>query len=203
VNCAARGEQRHGHAQGVPTFAFISVGAGIGMGLVYEGKVLQGRRGAAGEIGYFPLALDPLAPEHRRRGALEDQAAGPGLLDSAARRPGWSGPPPSSVRELFALAACGVEPAVAAVEREAELLGMAVATVCAVLDPHLVVLGGGIGSNQLLLDGVREIVDRIFPTPPQLESSKLGPEASLYGAADIALDAAHRELLRRAAETDD
>jgi predicted NBD/HSP70 family sugar kinase len=203
VNCAARGEQRHGHAQGVPTFAFISVGAGIGMGLVYEGKVLQGRRGAAGEIGYFPLALDPLAPEHRRRGALEDQAAGPGLLDAAARRPGWSGPPPSSVRELFALAACGVEPAVAAVEREAELLGMAVATVCAVLDPHLVVLGGGIGSNQLLLDGVREIVDRIFPTPPQLESSKLGPEASLYGAADIALDAAHRELLRRAAETDD
>jgi predicted NBD/HSP70 family sugar kinase len=202
VNCAARGEQRHGHARGVPTFAFISVGAGLGMGLVYEGKVLRGRRGAAGEIGYFPLALDPFAPEHRRRGALEDEAAGPGLLDAAARRTGWPDAPPASVQELFALADSGVPAALAAIDREAQLLGMAVATVCAVIDPHLVVLGGGIGSNQRLLTAVREVVNLLLPTPPLLESSKLGPEASLYGAADAAMDLAHRELLRRAAASD-
>jgi predicted NBD/HSP70 family sugar kinase len=202
VNCAARGEQQRGHARGVPTFAFISVGAGIGMGLVYEGKVLHGRRGAAGEIGYFPLALDPFAPEHRRRGALEDEASGPGMLDAAARRDGWPDSPPASVEELFALAKDGVAPALAVIEREAQLLGMAVATVCAVLDPHLVVLGGGIGANHQLLAGVREVVENLFPTPPQLESTKLGREASLYGAADIALDVARRELLQRAAECD-
>ena len=202
VNCAARGEQWRGHARSVPTFAFISVGAGIGMGLVYQDKVLHGRRGAAGEIGYFPLALDPFAPEHRRRGALEDEAAGPGMLAAAARRGGWPDGPPTSVEELFALAEEGVAPALAVIDREAQLLGMAVATVCAVIDPYLVVLGGGIGSNQRLLTGVRDVVDRLFPTPPTLESSKLGAEASLYGAADIALGVAHRELVRRATECD-
>jgi hypothetical protein len=80
---------------------------------------------------------------------------------------------------------------------------MAVGTVSAVIDPHLVVLGGGIGSNPQLLAAVRDVVGLLLPEPPRIESSKLGSEASLYGAVDAALDLAHRELLRRAAAADD
>ena len=198
VNCAAHGERRRGHAAGVPTFAFVSVGAGIGMGAIYEGRVLRGRRGAAGEIGYLPLGPDPFAPGHRRRGGLEDEASASGMLDAAARQPGWPDGPPGSVQALFALAEAGVPAAQAIVDREARLLAMAVASVCTVIDPHLVVLGGGIGSNRLLLSSTREAVALLCGDPPPLRTSALGAEASVYGAMEMALDLAHDELRRRA-----
>ena len=116
------------------------------MGLVYGGKVLKGRRGAAGEIGYFPLAMDPFGPEHRRRARSRTRQ----LARACSRPPrggraGRSRPRPRS--RAFHARRGRRAPALAVVEREAQLLGMAVATVAAVIDPHLVVLGGGIGSN--------------------------------------------------------
>ncbi|MFB9691193.1 ROK family transcriptional regulator [Amycolatopsis plumensis] len=198
VNCAAQAELRHGGTGPAPTFAFLSAGAGIGMGVVCEGRLLRGRHGAAGEIAYMPLATDPFAPEHRRRGALEDEASAAGMLDAAARRTGWPDGCPQTVERLFDLAASGVPAARAIVAREAKLLAMAISSVCTVIDPDLVVLGGGVGSNPLLLTAVEESVELLLPYPPEMRITTLGAEASVVGAAELALELAHGELRRRA-----
>src|SRR5262249_23101068 len=106
----------------------------------------------------------------------------------------WDGPRPSTVEELFAQSADGVPAAGTLVEAEGHQLGLTIASTCAVFDPELVVLGGGIGSNPQLLPVVRRTVATLVPFPPRLESSALGEAASLTGAVRIALDGAREDL---------
>jgi predicted NBD/HSP70 family sugar kinase len=78
INLAALGEQAHGVGKGVPNFVFISVGTGIGMGIVIEGQLHRGARGAAGEIGFLPLAeANSAGGKRRRRGAEPSKASPP------------------------------------------------------------------------------------------------------------------------------
>ena len=101
-----------------------------------------------------------------------------------------------SAAEVFERAAD--EPAARAiVEDGARRLGLATAAVCAVLDPALVVLGGGIGSNPALLAPVRKAARALAPLPARIETSLLGERAALYGALAIALREARRQLFRR------
>jgi predicted NBD/HSP70 family sugar kinase len=106
------------------------------------------------------------------------------------------------VADLFAQSAAGVPAAVELVDAEARQLGLTVASTCAVFDPDLVVLGGGIGSNGQLLPVVRQTVAALVPFPPRVESSALGDVASLTGALSIALDGARQDLLRAVATAD-
>jgi predicted NBD/HSP70 family sugar kinase len=196
VNLAALGERWRGHGAGVGTFAFLAVGAGIGMGLVHNGEILRGAHGAAGEVAYLPLP--GTVPRTRRPGhGRELLAAEPGgyaMLAAVQAHPDWPGPRPSTVEELFAQAAAGVPDARELVDAEAHQLGLTVASACAVFDPELVVLGGGIGANPRLLPVVRRTVAAIVPFPPRLETSALGEDASLTGALCIALAGARDEL---------
>ena len=80
VNLAAIGEKWFGLARGVSTMVFIAVGAGIGMGIVIDDQVVRGAHGAAGEIGYLPLAGDPFDPRHRLHGGLEDEIGAAGIV---------------------------------------------------------------------------------------------------------------------------
>jgi predicted NBD/HSP70 family sugar kinase len=196
VNLAALGERWRGHAIGVRTFAFLAVGAGIGMGLVHDGEILRGAHGAAGEVAYLPLP--GTVPQAERAGhgreLLAAEAGGYGLLAAVAAHNHWPGPRPSTVEELFDQAAAGVATARALVDLEGRQLGLTVASACAVFDPDLVVLGGGIGSNPQLLPVVRQTVAALVPFPPRVESSALGEVASLTGALRIALDGARDEL---------
>jgi predicted NBD/HSP70 family sugar kinase len=92
-------------------------------------------------------------------------------------------PRPAGPKEVFAAARAGDQLALAAVRTEAERLAYAVAAVAAVLDPALVVLGGGIGDNaDLLLDPLREALEELTPLHPDLAASKLGGDAVLMGA---------------------
>jgi glucokinase len=197
VNLAALAERWRGHGAGVTTFAFLAVGAGVGMGLVHNGEILRGAHGAAGEVAYLPL---PGAVPHAQRPGhgrelLAGEAGGYAMLAAVAAYPDWDGPRPSTVEELFSQAGAGVPAARELVAAEAHQLGLTVASTCAVFDPELVVLGGGIGSNPLLLPVVRETVAALVPFPPRLESSALGEAASLTGALRIALDGAREELV--------
>ena len=199
VNLAALGERWRGYAKDVATFAFLAVGAGIGMGLVHNGEVLRGAHGAAGEVAYLPLpgTLPPAQRPGRGRELLAGEAGGYGMLAGVTARRAWPGPRPSTVEELFAQAAAGIAPAQELVEAEARQLALTVASTCAVFDPELVVLGGGIGSNAALLPLVRDTVATLVPFPPRLETSALGEVASLTGALSIALVAAREDLLGR------
>lgn len=202
VNLAALGESWEGVAHGVSTFAFISVGAGVGMGLVVDGELVRGAHGGAGEIGYLPISHDPYAERHRLHGGLEDEIGAAGILAALAeRRSGEGRDPvgePSSAQEVFALADRGDADAREVVDGVARRLGAAIASVIAVVDPELVVLGGGIGSNPSLLGPVRSTVAELVPLTARIETSRLGDQAALHGALAAALREAREQLFTRA-----
>jgi predicted NBD/HSP70 family sugar kinase len=195
VNLAAVGEKWFGLARGISTMVFIAIGAGIGMGIVIDDELVRGAHGAAGEIAYLPLVGDPFDPRHRLHGGLEDEVAAAGIIAAFTERRDDDGPQLASAHEVFELAGTGDAAARAVVEHVASRLGAAIATVCAILDPELVVLGGGIGSNPLLLRPVRGAAAALVPITARIETSRLGDRAALQGAVAVALHAARSQLL--------
>jgi len=197
VNLASVGEKWFGLARGVSTLVYIGIGAGIGMGVIIDNELVRGAHGAAGEIGYLPLVGDPFDPRHRLHGGLEDEVAASGILAAFKARRGGDGEGDdiSSAHEVFELAAGGDPTARAVVDNVASLLGAAIATVCAILDPELVVLGGGIGASPLLLRPVRGAAAALVPITARIETSLLGDRAALQGAIAVALQAVRAQLL--------
>ena len=193
VNLAALGERSHGAGRGVENFVFLWVGTGVGLGIVVRGEVYRGAGGAAGEIAYMPLGTgDPSDPRFRRRGMLEEWA-GASAVTSAARSSGIR----QAAKGIFAAARRGDPAASAIVEEEAARIAVAIAAVAPVLDPQLVVLGGGIGGNPDLLDGVERRLRAISPFRPRLANSELGEDAVLHGAVATALESARDQLFTR------
>jgi predicted NBD/HSP70 family sugar kinase len=199
VNLAALGEQWRGLGKGVENFVYLHVGTGVGAGLVLNGSLYRGASGAAGEVGYLPLGADDVHdPVSRRRGAL-DRAAGAAGVAGIARDLGM--PAPISAQRVFAQARRGDELARKAVGLEAERIALAIAALVPVVDPELVVLGGGIGRNgDLLLEPIEREVRRLSPFRPRIEVSALGEEAGLHGAIATALQAAQGLLFARGSE---
>ena len=195
VNLSAVGEQWFGLARGVSTMVFISIGAGIGMGIIIDDQVVRGANGAAGEIAYLPLVGDPFDPRHRLHGGLEDEIGAAGIVTAFNERRAADDPELSSVHDVFDLAITGNGAAQAVVDLVASRLGTAIATVCAILDPDLVVLGGGIGASPLLLRPVRGSAAALVPITARIETSLLGERAALQGAIAVALHAARTALL--------
>jgi predicted NBD/HSP70 family sugar kinase len=198
VNLAAVGEKWFGLARGISTLVYIGIGAGIGMGVIIDDELVRGAHGAAGEIGYLPLVGDPFDPRHRLHGGLEDEVAASGILAAFKSRRGDA----ASAHEVFELAGKGDTVARAVVDNVASRLGAAIATVCAILDPELVVLGGGIGSSPLLLRPVRGAAAALVPITARIETSLLGDRAALQGAIAVALQAARAQLLSQGAGSD-
>jgi predicted NBD/HSP70 family sugar kinase len=202
VNLAAVGEKWFGLARGVSTMVFIAIGAGIGMGMIIDDHLVRGAHGAAGEIGYLPLVGDPFNPRHRLHGGLEDEIGAAGIVAAFKERRGPEDPEPASineVHEVFELAAAGSTAARAVVDHVAARLGTAIATVCAIVDPELVVLGGGIGASPQLLRPVRGSAAALVPITARIETSRLGERAALQGAVAVALHAARGQLLSQGA----
>jgi predicted NBD/HSP70 family sugar kinase len=201
VNLAAVGEKWFGLARGVSTMVFIAIGAGIGMGIVIDDELVRGAHGAAGEICYLPLVGDPFNPRHRLHGGLEDEIGAAGIVAAFNERRGPGDPEPSSVHDVFELAGAGNTTARSVVDHVASRLGTAIATVCAILDPELVVLGGGIGASPLLLRPVRGAAAALVPITARIETSLLGERAALQGAIAVALHAARATLLSHGASS--
>jgi predicted NBD/HSP70 family sugar kinase len=187
VDAAALAEQAHGHGREVDSFAFVSIGTGIGMGLVIGGRLHRGAHGAAGEIGFLPIADGTTvdAADARRRGRLEAAASANGVV-RAARQAGMQGA--ISARTVFAAAARGDERAVAVVAEEAVLVAKAISSIIAVADPDLVVLGGGIGQADQFLDLVNKHVEELAPVMPVLRVSALGDDAVVDGCLAAGAD---------------
>jgi predicted NBD/HSP70 family sugar kinase len=195
VDVAALAERDHGHGRGVDTFAFVSVGTGIGMGLVLEGKLHRGAHGAAGEIAYLPLSNGDVEPaEARRRGTFEAAASASAVVRSA-RRAGKSGS--LSARRVFADAAKGDAIAQGIVSAEAMLIAKALASVIAVIDPELIVLGGGIGRAPGFAAEVAEALEALSPIVPEIRVTALGEDAVVDGCLAAAMERAWLRVLER------
>jgi predicted NBD/HSP70 family sugar kinase len=197
VNLAALGESRFGAARGIDTFVYLHVGTGVGMGILLGGQLYRGATGAAGEVGYLPLAAgDPLDPKTRRRGALES-AIGAAAIVREGRAAGLSGI--GTAADVIGAARADDARALGVVQTLATRIGLALAATAAVLDPALVVLGGGVGRNgDLLLEPVRRSLASISPIRPRIEVSELGQDAELLGAVAMGLVVAQDRLFARA-----
>ena len=185
VNLAAVGERWQGVARGVDDFAFLSIGTGMGMGLVLAGELHRGNHGAAGEVDW---ALAGVSDE------VDPSADGVAALGATVSPDGSSRAalgPPYDAREIFAAARSGDVVARTIVDEVARRIAAHIAPVAAVADPALVVLGGGIGSNgDLLLAPVRRLLSDWMPYPPRVEISSLGEAAVLMGALAVGLRSA-------------
>ncbi|MFG2122568.1 ROK family protein [Streptomyces sp. NPDC048710] len=186
ANLAALGEYTYGVGAGSRLFAYILIGTGLGMGVVSEGRLFTGAHGLAGEIGFLPW------PGRQKPERLEDAVSGVAVVE-AARHFGMRGQ--LTAKAVFDAARQGNTAAVQAVELEGERIAHTVAAAAAVLDPDLVVLGGGVGhSVDLLLRPVREHLRTLTPLRPKLAPSRLGEDAVLLGAVATALGTA-REMV--------
>jgi predicted NBD/HSP70 family sugar kinase len=185
INLAALGEQWRGVARGVDDFAFLSIGTGMGAGLVLGGELHRGRNGAAGEVDYalagLPDEVDPCAE------AVSPLAAR--LAKDVDGRTALNAPYEAPL--VFAAARRNDPLARAVVDELARRIALHIAPIAAVADVGLIVLGGGLGSNgDLLLEPVRQHLASWMPYPPQVEVSSLGEAAVLTGTLAVGLRSA-------------
>jgi predicted NBD/HSP70 family sugar kinase len=196
ANLAAVGERSYGSGRDAGTFVYVSVGTGIGMGIIIDGNLYRGAHGAAGEVGYLPLAGEDgdarADRDARLRGILEAATSADAVVRTA-KRLGMAGA--SSAKRVFAAARAGDKLALAAVQSEGERLALVVGTIAAILDPEFVLLGGGVGSNiDLLRPPLERRLAELTPLGPRIGEGQLGQDAIVLGAVASALDTA-RDLV--------
>jgi glucokinase len=209
VRTATLGELKFGHGKNHPnlTMAFLSIGTGIGGGLVIEGKLLLGPLGSAGELGHQTIRADGPRCGCGNRGCLEAIAGGAAIAAAGVRLM-RSGLAPSlhdetegvadRVTPLVMSAVADRDPLVhEALMDAAQAIGIAAANVVTSIHPELIVLGGGVADlGDLLIETVRtEITKRVrmFPTDQvRVEASKLGSQAGIMGAIALGQQSADR-----------
>jgi glucokinase len=210
ATCALVAEWRHGVAKGADDVVLITLGTGIGGGVVAGGELQRGSNGFTSEPGH--MVIDPNGPPCvcGRRGCWERYASGSGLArlarDAAfgGRASGVvaaAGGDPESVRgEHVTLAARGGDPeAQQVIEDWAWWLALGLVNLTNLLDPEMIVLGGGLVSEaDLLLEPIGRMYEGLLDAPahrprPQLVAAVLGERAGAMGAATIAADLLSRE----------
>jgi len=205
ANAAAWAEWRFGAARGESRVVCVTLGTGIGGGIVDEGVVQRGRWGMAGEFGHMVVVPDGRRCECGNRGCLEQYASG-NVLGREARELALAGSPVTVplvervggdldqlVGPLITEAAQdGDAVAIELFQDVGRWLGIGLANLAAALDPGIFVIGGGVSdADELLLGPAREsfrrtLTGRGFRPEPRIVRAALGPEAGLVGAADLA-----------------
>jgi glucokinase len=202
VNMAALGELWSGCAVDQRNFVFVALGAGVGAGIIVDGRLHRGSHWYAGEISHMNLEYRCWEEDFGEQGYLESRAGAAAIARLGeralgARRKG-SRAGGSLTARVFEAAREGHGPAQRVVEQVAVYLGTAIANIVTVLDPTLVVLGGGVSQvGDQLLDPVRNVVARIVPNCPDIRLSALGDEAQLHGSLYSVLQVAEARLLER------
>jgi predicted NBD/HSP70 family sugar kinase len=201
ANLAALAEHSYGTARHVDNFVYVMIGTGVGLGLVLDGRLYRGARGAAGEAGYLPFGppIQAARPGQIPRGMLEENLAADAVV-RYAREAGMSAP--LSAEGVFAAAGQGLPAALAAVRQEADRLAQLTATVLALFDPELIVFGGGIGQNLEVLEAeTLAALKRYTPMTPKFALGELGREAVVLGAiargTKIAREQVFKERIER------
>ncbi len=193
VNLAALGEMGFGAGQGARDLVCIAVGTGIGAGIIVGGALYRGHHEAAGEVGYLLPGTQFLGRRYNGFGALESLASGTGVAERARKVLAERGMLPSNgkitAQEVFAAARRGEDWAQQVVDETVDYLALAIASVSAVLDPEVVVLGGGVArSADLLIEPIRRRLEGVVPYVPRLAASPLGRRAALMGAVMLVLN---------------
>ncbi len=197
VNLAALGElTRMGDEPADGDFAAISVGTGVGLGMVVGGELYRGGTGSAGELGSLLLS-PPYSSEVPV--TLEDVASAPSIRKRFGRaiedghRSGLD--PSADVPEILSAAAASDPAAAVVLDQVAAAMALAVSHLCLIADPIRVVFGGGVGANPVFVDAVRDRLESLVAAPPELAASTLGRRAALVGAVSMSLRFIHESLV--------
>ena len=192
ANIAALGEYVAGAGKGMKNMIMVTLGTGVGGGIIIDGRILEGANGGAGEIGHIPVN-----PQEQdtcgcgKKGCLEQYASATGIVRIAEKLRKENGntalPAGCTAKQVFDYAKEGDELAMQAVEELGRYLGLALASCACVLNPEGIVIGGGVSrAGKILLD-VREKNFQTYVFKPcrnvKFSLAELGNDAGIYGAA--------------------
>jgi glucokinase-like ROK family protein len=205
VNIMALGERAEGIARGEDDVVFIKVGTGIGAGIISHGRIQRGAQGSAGDVGHIQVVFEPDAVVCRcgKIGCLEAVAGGAALAraailaaesgDSALLADMLRQRGSLSARDISEAARHGDQASVQFLRQAGRHIGQMLATAVNILNPSLIVIGGGVaGAGDVLMASIREVVyGRSLPLATrhlQIRQSTLGDRAGVAGAAAMVLD---------------
>lgn len=203
ANAAAWGEYRFGVAKDAETWVFFAVGTGIGATLMHKGEIYRGAFGTAPEFGHLTVVPGGRVCSCGKKGCLERYASGTSLVDCAVERATQGEftdcglyrkvvDKRATGHDVMDAARAGDPLGLAALESFGIWLGRGLSIVADVLDPSLIVLGGGVSADaDLFLDTacteMREtMVGAGYRPVPEVLQAKLGPQAGMIGVADLA-----------------
>lgn len=191
VNLGMLGEQWAGSARDVRDAVYLEFGIGVGAGILLDGRVVPGAAGAAGEIAYARFDGTPRREAFRNIGVFEERLSTRAILSDYAASGGRPLPPDpaEAVARVFDLYDSGDDAARSVVGRVLELTGRAFASLAALLNPEVIIVGGGMGPCLMrYAPRFEEELRRYVPYPPRLRPAGCGSAAVVAGAARYALD---------------
>lgn len=175
VNLAALGELWFGAGQNIQNMILITVGAGVGAGIIIDGTLYRGSSEASGEIGHMIPGREFLGKSYVDFGALESVASVTGIVKQAH---GYR-----TIERIIEAARAEKQQAKSTVDSAVDYLSMAIANLSVSFDPELIVLRGGVPQlAEILLDPLTRRIQGIIPAPPKLVISNLGLRATVMGA---------------------
>ncbi len=196
ANAAALGEQWRGAAKGIDSMLLLTLGTGVGGGIVLNKKIWHGADGMAGEIGHLTLIPDGRLCTCGNNGCLEMYASARGIVQSYQEAAGGSLSADDlhamTSEKVYQMAQAGDRTARRVLKEAGRMLGIALAGLVNIFNPEMIVLGGRIKDAwPLFIDSVREeVLRRAFLVPAQrarIVPSLLGDDAGMVGAAAAAL----------------
>lgn len=199
ANVAALGEAWQGGGKGYSDVVMVTLGTGVGGGIILDGKILTGTKGAAGEIGHILVNYDEMdACNCGKKGCLEQYASATGIVKEAKRILEKSSKPSTlrdfsnlSAKDIFDCAKAGDELAEEAVNLLCKYLGIALSHVAAVIDPQAFVIGGGVSkAGTILTENISKYYDErvmLALKNKVFRLAELGNDAGIYGSAKLAL----------------
>ncbi|HEL2041432.1 TPA: ROK family glucokinase [Streptococcus suis] len=204
ANVAALGEQWVGAGNNNPNVVFMTLGTGVGGGVIAAGNLIRGVKGAGGELGHITVDFEaPFACTCGKKGCLETVASATGIVNLSRRYADqYAGDAKLkqmiddgqdvTAKDVFDLAKEGDDLALIVYRHFSEYLGVACANIAAVLNPAYIVLGGGVSAaGEFLLDGVRKVfAENSFPQikeSTQIVLATRGNDAGVLGAASLVL----------------
>lgn len=201
ANVAALGECWKGGGKGCANLVMATFGTGVGGGIIIDGKPINGVHGAAGEIGHMVLdARETEVCNCGKRGCTEQYCSATGVVRLAKRYLAAQDTPSSlrsleklTAKDVFDAAKAGDSAAKEILEQVYDYMGQFLGTLCAVIDPEVVVMGGGMSrAGQTLVDGANRYFPRYaFPATKgvRFTLATLGNDAGTVGAFKLVLDA--------------
>lgn len=201
ANCAALAEQVAGAAVGHDNVVLVTLGTGVGGGIIIEGRLLHGSHGSGAEIGHMVLnPQETIVCNCGKRGCVEQYCSATGIVRLAKIRLDRDNAPSSlrsleniTCRDIFDAGKAGDQVALEILEQYFDYMGQFLGNICSVVDPEVVVIGGGVSkAGDILLKGIEPYFKKyVFhaASTVQFNLASLGNAAGSYGAFKLAVDA--------------